>query len=159
MVVTPKFEVEVKGNEPPPAPVASVPQTIFPLESVSSASVQEVSVETLSPPPVTESPALMVEVASPLRTTEEVPTLSNPLTLKSFRMVEVPVWKLATPLIERTEPGVEVPIPKNPFDERRMDSMRVPLLRVENARSPLAAPSALVVGCVSTPVIAAVVVE
>src|SRR3989344_1699157 len=54
----PKLVVVVNENAPP-APVASVPQTMLPDASVSSASLQEMREETVNPPDVTLNPRIV----------------------------------------------------------------------------------------------------
>src|SRR5882762_1662641 len=77
-------------------------------------------------------------------------------------MVEVALVKLATlparlPM-ERIEPGEVVPMPRKPLEERRMPSVRSPLLSEENARSALAPPTVAQVSWVTMEVMAAVLV-
>ena len=56
------FAVVIKGQSPPPAPVASVPQIRFPAESVSIV-LQLGMLLTVNPPPVILSPPAIVDVA------------------------------------------------------------------------------------------------
>src|SRR5262249_8398070 len=91
---------------------------------------------------------------------EMMPPL-NQLNPVEVRLVVVaPLWKLTTPekrpvpATESVWPGVVVPIPSNPAAVMRAASVRLPVLRTENARSAFAPPKF----CWSIEVMAAVVV-
>src|SRR3989344_8193358 len=89
----------------PLAPVASVPQMTLPLPSVSSASEQDRSVETLSPPETTCRPARVEVAVVDARWSEMPPT-----------KVEVPapvayIWSASmSPEASRFPAVVEVPV-------------------------------------------------
>ena len=103
-----------------PVAVASEPQIIFPLASVSSASEHERIVESVNPPPVilrpfatvevlapvtdkplTESPPLIVEVPIPVTTSKPVvvapPEMVRPVVVEPPPIV-VEAWKIFAPV-------------------------------------------------------------